>query len=80
MNVHLDEALEAYVRELIASGKYNNASEVVRDALRLKMREDEQHAAKLEALRADVAQAQAQIRHGEVVEVDPQGFLNRGRR
>lgn len=35
MNVSLTPRLEAFVREKVASGLYNNASEVVRDALRL---------------------------------------------
>lgn len=34
MNVSLTPRLEAYVRDLVASGLYNNASEVVREALR----------------------------------------------
>lgn len=43
MNVSLTPRLEAFVREKIASGLYNNASEVVRDALRLMV---ERHDAK----------------------------------
>jgi len=40
MNVSLTPQLEALVREQVASGRYNNASEVVRDALRqLEVRE-----------------------------------------
>jgi putative addiction module CopG family antidote len=35
MNVSLTPKLEEFVRERIASGLYNNASEVVREALRL---------------------------------------------
>ena len=35
MNVSLTPALEKYVRRKVASGLYNNASEVVREALRL---------------------------------------------
>ena len=35
MNVSLTSALEEYVRRKVASGLYNNASEVVRAALRL---------------------------------------------
>lgn len=34
MNVALSSQHEALVRELVASGKYNNNSEVFRDALR----------------------------------------------
>jgi len=35
MNVSLTSALEEFVRRLVATGLYNNASEVVREALRL---------------------------------------------
>jgi putative addiction module CopG family antidote len=35
MNVSLTEELEKYVRRKVASGLYNNASEVIRQALRL---------------------------------------------
>ena len=35
MNVSITEHLAAYVRKKVKSGRYNNASEVVRDALRL---------------------------------------------
>jgi len=35
MNVSLTPALEKFIREKTASGLYNNASEVVREALRL---------------------------------------------
>jgi antitoxin ParD1/3/4 len=80
MNVHLGEALEAYVRQQAESGLYNNVSEVVREALRLKIRLDEEHAAKLQALRGDVKLAQAQVRRGEAVEVSADQFLKRKKR
>jgi len=35
MNVSLTAELEKYVRRKVASGLYNNASEVIREALRL---------------------------------------------
>ncbi len=35
MNVSLTVELEKYVRRKVASGLYNNASEVIREALRL---------------------------------------------
>ena len=35
MNVSLTSALETYVRRKVATGLYNNASEVIREALRL---------------------------------------------
>ena len=41
MNVSLTSELEQVVREKVASGLYNNASEVMRDALRLMLKRDE---------------------------------------
>ena len=34
VNVHLTAELERFARECVATGRYNNVSEVVRDALR----------------------------------------------
>jgi len=53
-SVALGPHFEAFIREQVAKGRYNNASEVVRDGLR--MLEDRQLArqAKLGALRTDL--------------------------
>ena len=40
MNVSLTPKLEKFIREKVSSGLYNNASEVVREALRLLVRQD----------------------------------------
>jgi len=40
MNVSLTPELEKMVQERIASGQYNNASEVIREALRLMVQRD----------------------------------------
>ena len=50
-NVSLTEHLERFVRERVASGRYNSASEVVRMGLRLLEQHEAEEAAKLEALR-----------------------------
>lgn len=77
MNVSLGETFERYVQQQLKGGQYNNASEVIRDALRLKMQADEERAVKLEALRKDIAHARAQVRRGEVLETSIDGFLKR---
>jgi antitoxin ParD1/3/4 len=41
MNVSLTPKLEGYVKAKVKTGDYNNASEVVREALRLLQREEE---------------------------------------
>lgn len=77
MNVSLGETFERYLQEQLAGGRYNNASEVIRDALRLKMQADEERAAKLEALRQDIAHAREQVRRGESIETSRDAFLKR---
>jgi len=53
MNVSLTPELEQYVAGKVATGMYQTASEVVREALRA-LREKEEGGAKLESLRADL--------------------------
>ena len=69
MNIHLGETFTRYIEEQLADGRYANASEVVREALRLKMQHDAEHAAKLEALRADLHGALDQLDRGEGIKV-----------
>ncbi len=45
---------ERFVRDLVASGRYASASEVMRDGLRLVERAEQMRAAKLDALRRDI--------------------------
>lgn len=45
---------ETLVHELVKSGRYASASEVVRDSLRMLEEREEQRAAKLAALRDDI--------------------------
>jgi antitoxin ParD1/3/4 len=52
MNISPTAPLDALVQEKIAPGFYNNASEVVREALRLMHERDQREAAQLERLRA----------------------------
>lgn len=64
-SVALTPHFESLTRQLVASGRYNNVSEVVRDGLRLlesRVQEDE---AKLRALRDAAKLGFAAIEHGE---------------
>ncbi len=54
MNVNLTPHLEDLVRTKVASGLYNSASEVVRDALRLMEEQDQMRALRLDQLRAEI--------------------------
>lgn len=50
-NVNLTDELDRFVLSKIESGRYENASEVIRAALRTLERDEQEHAAKLAALR-----------------------------
>lgn len=56
MNINLTETLEEMVRNKVATGLYNSASEVVRDALRLMQEQDEYRAVRLKQLKTAVQQ------------------------
>ena len=53
-NVNLTDELDRFVLEKVESGRYEDASEVVRAALRTLEREEQQYEAKLAALRAAI--------------------------
>ena len=65
MHVSLTDRLEAWVREKVDSGLYNNASEVVRETLRAKMKAEMSEAEKLEILRAEIQLGLDQLDRGE---------------
>lgn len=58
-NVNLTEELDRFVLENVESGRYENASEVVRAALRTLGREEQLFEAKLAALRAAIDKGDA---------------------
>ena len=58
-NVNLTDELDSFVRAKVESGRYENASEVVRAALRTLEREEQQYEAKLAALRTAIDKGDA---------------------
>lgn len=58
MNISLSQTFEAYIQTQLDSGTYNNASEVVREALRLKMQQDELYQVKVQALRKAIIEGE----------------------
>jgi len=58
-NVNLTEELDRFVLARVESGRYENASEVVRSALRILEREEQQYEIKLAALRAAIDEGEA---------------------
>lgn len=69
MNISLTPQLEDLVRAKVDSGLYNNASEVVREALRLL---DEHERFRAEAFRAAALQGFAQLDQGEHAPFTPE--------
>jgi antitoxin ParD1/3/4 len=58
-NVNLTEELDSFVSSKIESGRYENASEVVRAALRTLEREEQEFELKLAALRTAIDEGDA---------------------
>jgi antitoxin ParD1/3/4 len=58
-NVNLTDELDEFVREKVESGRFENASEVVRAALRSLDRDERQYEAKLAKLRALIDEGDA---------------------
>ena len=70
MNFSLTPSLEQFVRDRANSGDYNNASEVVRDAIRLLKRAEERRALKMERLRAAIRDGDEALARGDITEVN----------
>ncbi len=69
MHISLTPELEASVRQKITSGYYNNASEVIRDALRFwESNEELVQYMKLETLKKRLAIGLAQAEQGKFVD------------
>ncbi len=68
MNISLTPHLEEMIRQKIASGSYNSASEVVREALRLLEQEDQLRSLKMQKLRQDILEG---LESGPSIVFDP---------
>ena len=79
LNVSLTPQLEQLVRDKVNSGRYNSASEVVREALRLMDAYERLQSESLAKLRADVDAAWKQVDEGKVHDFDPEEIKRRGR-
>jgi antitoxin ParD1/3/4 len=66
-NVSLTDELDRFVAEKIESGRYHNASEVIRASLRSLERDEREDEARLEWLRAEIAKGDASgVAEGDV--------------
>lgn len=80
MNVSLTPALEAYVRRKVATGLYNNASEVIREALRLMVERETggRTAPKKSEILATLKALEPELRHRGIASAAVFGSIARG--
>lgn len=74
MNVSLTPQLEKLVRKKVASGMYNSASEVVREALRLLQQHDRLRELRMKELRKEIRIGERQLERGECESFDEDGL------
>ena len=64
-NINLTDYLDHFVERQVSSGRYSNASEIVRDALRLLEEQEQERQAKLKALRQAATKGFDEIDQGK---------------
>ncbi len=69
-NVNLTDHLDQFIESGITAGRFSNASEVVREGLRLLEQREREDNAKIEWLRTGVKQAADSVDRGEGMEFD----------
>lgn len=77
MNVSLTSKLDSFVRKLVKSGRYNSASEVVRDGLRLVEEREELRKIKLQNLKQAIQEG---LDSGQAIAWDLKDFNRRARK
>jgi antitoxin ParD1/3/4 len=77
MNVSLPEELANFVKTKVATGRYSSSSEVVREALRLMEKAEQQEGEKLEWLRQAWKEG---VDSGDAGEIDFQELKREARR
>jgi antitoxin ParD1/3/4 len=80
MNVSLPQELKDYVDQLVSAGRYESASEMVRDALRQHKQFEALRVRALEDLARDVELGWADVDEGRVEDFDPEAIKAAGRR
>ena len=68
MNVHLTPELEQVVHKKVKTGRYNSASEVVREALRLLEEHDRIRQMRVQEMRRRIQEGWDSLRRGEGVD------------
>lgn len=79
MNVSLNAQLEGYVKQKVATGRYNSVSEVVREALRLLEAQDVMKDLKIKALRAEINEGLESLDSGAGKALDVESIKQKAR-
>ena len=70
-NVVLSPEQEQSLRDLVAQGRYQNVSEVIRASVRLVLSREAEEQARIDGLRAAIAEGESDIANDDVEEFDP---------
>ncbi|HKA01643.1 MAG TPA: type II toxin-antitoxin system ParD family antitoxin [Candidatus Solibacter sp.] len=76
-NINLTPRFDRFIENGVSSGRYGNASEVVREGLRLLQQREQEERAKLAWLRGAVRHAIDQVERGEGIEFHSMADLER---
>jgi antitoxin ParD1/3/4 len=80
MNVSLSRQLQGFIEKKVRTGRYQTASEVVREGLRLIEDRDTQRALQLRRLREEIQVGLDQIEKGQVAPLDVKKIKAEGRK
>jgi antitoxin ParD1/3/4 len=80
MNVSLSLQLQGFIEKKVRTGRYQTASEVVREGLRLIEDRDAERALRLRRLRAEIQVGLDQIEKGRVAPLDVKKIKAEGRK
>ena len=69
-NINLTAEQDAFVQEVVEAGEYQNASEAIRDALRVLQQRRREDSLRLKALRAQIRAGTDALGRGEFAEID----------
>ena len=75
-NVNLTEHFDHFIELGVTSGRFNSASEVVREGLRLLEQREQEDKAKIEWLRAAAKEGFGQLDRGEGIEFESMDHLD----
>ncbi len=79
-NISLTAEQDAFVQKVVEAGEYQNASEAIRDALRVLQRRRREDSLKRKALRAQIKAGTDALDRGDFTQVDDadlEGYLER---